>query len=273
VSKSFEYPPEDPFIYYGELDAAEQADVILALSEGCRDKGILIRQLVGSLPPRERREVRHSLSSLNPPRANGLLSNQRVLNPIKNRSILYLSSYADPPAKRTELAEIFGVSQQRISQILGAHKNSAVDRGLLAQFRAATPQELRDQWKVQADLDRLDRYRAGKVAASPLTPRFFQSTTGEQLAEPADPTGRWSAYGYTFAVYERDALFHFLIDAPGEEESEPRNSAKQALEDCAAACREEAWANSSGDFALWRELYREDPLRGMNMKNIIRANA
>ena len=170
-----------------------------------------------------------------------------MLNPLKNRSILYLSFYADPPAGRTELAEIFGVSQQRISQILGAHKNSALDRRLLAQFRAATPQELRDHWKVQADLDLLDRYRAGKLAAFPPTPRFFQSSADKEPAEPADLTGRWSAYGYTFAIYERDGLFHFLIDAPGEEESEPRNSAKQALDDCAAACREEAWANSSGD--------------------------
>ena len=94
----------------------------------------------------------------------GYPTNQRVLNPVRNRSILYLSFYADPPAGRTELAQIFGVSQQRISQILGAHKNSAVDRRLLAQFRAATPQELRDHWKVQADLDLLDSVRrAGKA--------------------------------------------------------------------------------------------------------------
>ncbi len=273
MSKSFDYPPEDPFIYYGELDASEQADVILALSEACRDKSNLIRQLVGSLPPRERREVRHSLSYLYRPGTNGLLSNQRVLNPIKNRSILYLSFYAEPPAMRTELAEMFGVSQQRISQIMGAHKSSTVDRSLLAQFRAATPQELRDLWKVQADLDLLDQYRAGKRTVFALPPRFVHSSAGDkERAETTDLTGRWSAYGYTFVIYERDALFHFLIDAPGEEESEPRNSAKQALDDCAAACREEAWTNSNGDSALWRELYREDPLRGMNMKNIIRAN-
>jgi hypothetical protein len=265
VSQSFDYPPEDPFIYYSELDAAEQADVILALSEACRDKRTLIRQLVGSLPPHERREVRLSLSHLSPPGTNGLPYNQRVLNPVKNRSILYLSFYAAPPAGRTQLAEIFGVSQQRISQILGAHKSSAVDRDLLAQFRAATPEELRDHWKVQTDLDRLRDYRAGKLAASPLTPRFMQPK------EPADFTGRWSAYGFTFAVYERDDLFYFRIDAPGEDESEPRNSAKQALEDCAAACREEAWANSNGDPVLWRERYREDPLGRMNMKNVVRV--
>ena len=273
MSLSYDYPPEDPFIYYGELDASEQAGVILALAEACRDQRALIRQLVGSLPPGERREIRHSLSYLHSPGTNGLPYNQRVLNPIKNRSILYLSYYADPAAGRTELAQIFGVSQQRISQILGAHKSSAVDRDLLAQFRAASPQELRDQWKVQGDLDLLDRYRAGKLVASRRTPRFFQSSgADEERADPADFTGRWSAYGYTFAVYERDGLFHFLIEASGEEESEPRSSAKQAFDDCAAACREEAWANSSGDSALWRELYREDPLRGMNMKNIIRAN-
>jgi hypothetical protein len=266
VSGPFEYPPEDPFIYYSELDASEQAEVILALSEACRDKRTLIRQLVASLPPHERREIRRSLFYLNPLGTNGLPYNPRVLNPVKNRAILYLSHYADPPADRTELADIFGVGQQRISQILGAHGCSRTDKNLLAQFRAATPEELRDYWKVQADLDRLREYRAGKLTASPLTPRFMQTP------EPADITGRWSAYGYTFAIYERDGLFYFLIDAPDEDESEPRNSAKQALNDCAAACHEEAWANSNGDPALWRERYREDPLGGVNMKNVIRMD-
>jgi hypothetical protein len=93
-----------------------------------------------------------------------------------------------------------------------------------------------------------------------------------QHAEPADLAGRWSAYGYTFAIYERDGLFYFLIEAPGEDESEPRNSARQALDDCASACREEAWANSNGDPAWWRERYREDPLGRMNLKNVIRAD-
>lgn len=266
VSESFDYPQEDPFIYYSELEPSEQTDVILALSGACRDKRSLIRQLVGSLPPRERRELRHSLSYLNPPGTSGLPHNLRVLNPVQRRSILYLSLCADPAAGRTELASIFGVSQQRISQILGAHKNSSVDRDLLDQFRAATPEELRDRWKVQADLDRLREYRAGKLAASPLTPRFMQH------AEPDEFTGRWSAYGSTFAIYEREGLFYFLIDAPDEEESEPRNSAKQAFDDCTAACREEAWANSNGDPALWRERYREDPLGRMNMKNVVRVD-
>jgi hypothetical protein len=184
VSESFDYPPEDPFIYFGQLEPSEQGEVILALSEACSDKTTLIRKLVGGLPPRERRDVRHSLTYLNPPGANGLPYNQRVLNPIKNRSILYLSFYADPPAGRTELAELFGVGQQRISQILGAHGGSRTDENLLAQFRAATPEELRDRWKVQADLDRLHKYRAGKLAPSPLIPRFMQRS------EPDEFTGR-----------------------------------------------------------------------------------
>jgi hypothetical protein len=263
---SFEYPPEDPFVYYSELDASEQADVILALAEAWRDKRSLIRALVGSLPPRERREIRHSLSHLNPPGTNGLPYNQRVLSPIKNRSILYLSVYADPPAGRTELAELFGVGQQRISQILGAHGGSRTDESLLAQFRAATPEDLPDHWKVQADLDRLRKYRAGKLTASPLTPRFMQR------AEPGEFTARWRAYGYAFTIYEGEGLFYFLIDGPGEEESKPRNSAKQAFDDCAATCRQEAWANSNGDPVLWREQYREDPLGRMNMKNVVRVD-
>jgi hypothetical protein len=227
VSESFEYPPEDPFIYFGELDPAEQTDVIFALSEACSDKKSIIRRLVANLPPRERREIRHSLSYLNPPGTNGLPYNARVLNPLKNRSILYLSHYSDLPAGRTELADLFGVGQQRISQILGAHGCSKTDENLLAQFRAAMPEELRDHWKVQADLDRLREYRAGKLAASPLIQRFMQH------AESADLIGRWSAYGHAFAIYERGGLSYFLIDAPGEEESEPRNSAKQAFDDCA----------------------------------------
>jgi len=121
MSGSFEYPPEDPFIYFGALDPSDQTDVILALSEACSDKRSLIRQLVGSLPPRERRELRHSLSSLYPAGKNGLPHNSRVLNPVQRRSILYLSLHADPPAGRTELANLFGVGQQRVSQILGAH--------------------------------------------------------------------------------------------------------------------------------------------------------
>ena len=263
MSKLFDYPLEDPFIYFGELDPSEQAGVILALSEACRDKGTLIRQLAGSLLPSERREIRHSLSGRNPAGTNGLPCNPRVLNPVQRRSILYLSLCADPPAGRTELGEIFGVSQQRVSQILGAHKNSSVDRDLLDKFRAATPEELRDHWKVQADLDRLREYRAGKLAASPLTLRFIQR------AEPTDLAGCWRAYGYTFTIYERNGLHYFRIDAPDEQESEPRNSAKQAFDDCAAACRQEAWANSNGDPAQWRELYLEDPFSGMNPKNII----
>jgi hypothetical protein len=266
VSELFDYPLEDPFIYFGEPDSSEQTDIILALSEACSDKRSLIRQLAGSLLPSERREIRHSLSYLNSPGTNGLSYNPRVLNPVQRRSILYLSLRADPPAGRTELAEIFRVSQQRISQILGAHKNSSVDRDLLDKFRAAVPEELRDHWKVQADLDRLREYRAGKLAASPLTARFMQR------GEPADLTGRWRAYGYTFTIYERNGLHHFRIDAPGEEESEPRNSAKQAFDNCAAACRQEAWANSSGDPTLWRELYREDPFSSMNPKNIIQVD-
>jgi hypothetical protein len=211
-------------------------------------------------------ELRHSLSCLHPPGTNGLPYNQRGLNPIKNRSILYLSFYADPPAGRTELAELFGVGQQRISQILGAHGGSRTDESLLAQFRAADPGQLRDYWKVQADLDRLREYRAAKLAASPLTPRFMQRAQSDEF------TGRWNAYGFTFAVYERDRLFYFRIDVPDEEESEPRNSAKEAFDDCTAACREEAWANSNGDPVLWRERYREDPLARMNLKNIVRAD-
>ena len=61
-----------------------------------------------------------------------------------------------------------------------------------------------------------------------------------------NPLWRWSAYGYQFEIRERDRLYYFRIDAPDEDKSNPRNSAKQALDDCFAICRELAWANSSG---------------------------
>ena len=53
--------------------------------------------------------------------------------------------------------------------------------------------------------------------------------------------------------------------------SNPRNSAKQALDDCFAICRELAWANSNGSHNEWELLYKEDPTGPANSKNLFRV--
>jgi hypothetical protein len=169
---------------------------------------------------------------------------------IDRKSILYMKQFADPKASRIELAAIFGVGRQRISQIIGAHGGSKADADLLHQFRHTAPVDLRNHWRVEAHVQALDDYRGGRRAANPLrTPR---------MTRQVNPVGRWSAYGYQFEIRERDGLYYFRIDAPEEDESNPRNSAKQALDDCFAICRELAWANSSGSQNEWNLAYKED---------------
>jgi hypothetical protein len=63
-------------------------------------------------------------------------------------------------------------------------------------------------------------------------------------------------------------LFYFLIDAHDEEESNARASAQLALDDGFAACRAEAWANSSGDRNEWLATYREDATGPANKANL-----
>jgi hypothetical protein len=133
---------------------------------------------------------------------------------------------------------------------------------LLSQFARAKPFELKDHWRVESHIERLRQFRAGRIAAAPLILRHMTPSA----------IGRWRAYGYTFEVYERDGLFYFLIDAPGEEESEPRASAQKALDDCFAACREDAWANSSGDRDEWLALYKEDPFGPAALANLVRTS-
>jgi hypothetical protein len=84
--------------------------------------------------------------------------------------------------------------------------------------------------------------------------------------------GCWAAYGRSFEVYERDGLFYFLIGLPDELESEPRASAQKALDDCLAACREDAWANSNGDPDQWLALYKEDPFGPAALANLTRTS-
>ena len=65
--------------------------------------------------------------------------------------------------------------------------------------------------------------------------------------------------------------FYFRIDASDEEESNPRASAQEALDDCFAACREEAWADSSGDPNEWFAAFKEDPFGPAHKSNLIRV--
>jgi hypothetical protein len=192
---------------------------------------------------------------------HGVVVNSPRLTMADRKSILYMSAYAHPKASRDELAAIFGVSRQRVSQIVGAVGNSQRDKDLLSQFARMKPPELRDHWRVETDVERLRDFREGRIAATPVAPRH--------MTPPA--IGRWSAYGGLFAVYERDGLFYFLIDAPDEQESNPRASAQQALDDCFAACRQNAWANSSGDPNEWFATYKEDPFGPANKSHLVRV--
>ncbi len=156
------------------------------------------------------------------------------------------------------MAAIFGVSRQRVSQIIGAIGCSTADQKLIDLFIRTIPEHLRNGWRVEAHVQQLNDFRAGRIVGRPVTPRHMTPSA----------VGRWSAYGRSFAVYERDRLFYFLIDAPDEEELNARASAQQALDDCFAACREEAWAYSSGDRNEWLAAYREDPLGPANKANL-----
>ena len=190
--------------------------------------------------------------------ATGVSANARRLTLSDRKSVLYLSHYADPKGSRDEMAAIFGVSRQRVSQIVGAIGCSTADQKLIDLFNRTTPEDLRNGWRVEAHVQQLNDFREGESVARPVTPRHMTPSA----------VGRWSAYGRSFAVYERDRLFYFLIDAPDEEELNARASAQQALDDCFAACREEAWAYSSGDRNEWLAAYREDPLGPANKNNL-----
>jgi hypothetical protein len=220
---------------------------------------------VHSLSAEDRASLLGYLHSLRAPKAvdeKGQTRNPRRLTLIDRRSILYLSKFAEPKATPTELAAIFGVSQQRVSQILGARGHKSPDAALINAFNNTRPSDLRDGWLNLADLERLNSFRAGKIAESPVSPRNMTSA--------ADPLGRWSAYGYTFSVFERDGLFYFVIDGDEGDESKPRNSASQALADCIRFCRDDAWTNSDGNPNSWSLLYGEDPFAPAKSANAVR---
>lgn len=261
---------EDPFSSFGDLEPSEQAGVICSLFEDSLDKENLFRELSEFLALDGRRGLIRYLSMSRaqadgqPPKmvdANGVSLNSRQLTVTDRKSILYLSHFAHPKASRDELAAIFGISRQRVSQVLGARGRSQTDQKLLDLFNRNRPAELRDHWRVEVHVEQLNDFREGRIAASAVTPRH--------MTPPA--VGRWKAYGRSFEVYERDRLFYFRIDASDEEESNPRASAQEALDDCFAACREEAWANSSGDPNEWFATYNEDPFGPANKSNLIRV--
>jgi hypothetical protein len=261
---------EDPFSSFGDLEPCEQAGVICSLFEDSLDKKNLFRELSELIALDDRRGLVRYLSMSyaraggQPSKmvgANGVSVNSRQLTLADRKSILYLSHFAQPKASRDELAAIFGISRQRVSQVLGARGHSQADQKLVDLFNRTQPAELRDHWRVEAHVQQLDDFREGRIAASPVTPRHMTPSA----------IGRWEAYGRSFAVYERDRLFYFRIEAADEEESNARASAQQALDDCFAACRKDAWANSSGDPNEWFATYKEDPLGPANKPNQIRV--
>ena len=220
-----------------------------------------VLSLIDTLSAADRADVLKHLTSKRRPQmldATGVSANARRLTLTDRKSILYLSHYADPKGSRDEMAAIFGISRQRVSQIVGAIGCSTADQKLIELFNRTTPEDLRNGWRVEAHVEQLRNFREELIAARPVSPRH--------MTPPA--VGRWSAYGRSFAVYERDRSFYFLIDAPDEEESNARTSAQQALDDCFAACRKEAWAYSSGDRNEWLATYREDPLGPANKSNL-----
>jgi hypothetical protein len=261
---------EDPFSSFVDLEPSEQAGVICSLFEDSLEKENLFRELSEFMPLDDRRGLIRYLSMsrvhANGQRsktvdANGVSVNPRQLTGTDRKSILYLSHFAHPRPSRDEIAAIFGVSRQRVSQVLGARGHSQTDQQLVDLFNRTKPAELRDHWRVEAHVEQLNDFREGRIAASPVTPRH--------MTPP--PVGRWKAYGRSFEVCERDRLFYFRIDASDEEESNPRASAQEALDDCFAACREEAWADSSGDPNEWFAAFKEDPFGPAHKSNLIRV--
>jgi hypothetical protein len=216
--------------------------------------------LVDALGPDDQRTLSGYIHSKRFPVSHSAhpLANARRLTLTDRKSILYLSHYADPKGSRDEMAAIFGISRQRVSQIIGAIGCSTADQKLIDLFTRTTPEDLRNGWRVEAHVQQLNDFRAGRILAHPVTPRHMTPSA----------VGRWSAYGRPFAIYERDRLFYFLIDAPDEEESNARASAQQALDDCFAACRKDAWANSSGEPNEWSATYKEDPFGPANKANL-----
>jgi hypothetical protein len=261
---------EDPFSSFADLEPSEQVGVICSLFEDSLDKENLFRELSEFMALDDRRglirylSMSHVQANGQPPKmvdANGVSVNSRQLTLTDRKSILYLSHFAHPKPSRDELAAIFGISRQRVSQVLGARGRSQTDQKLLDLFNRTKPAELRHRWRVEAHVEQLNDFREGRIAAFPVTPRH--------VTPPA--VGRWKAYGRSFEVYERDRLFYFRIEASDEDESNPRASAQEALDDCFAACRDEAWAHSSGDPNEWFTTYKEDPFGPANKSDLIRV--
>ena len=147
MPEEFDYPPEDPFIYFGALDPPEQNAVIAELAASAKDRSFLIHELAEVFP--------EFIQLPKPVDERGISYNSPQLTLIDRKSILYMTQFADPKASRTELAAIFGVSRQRISQIIGAHGGSKADADLLRQFRNTSAEQLRDRWRVEADMQTL----------------------------------------------------------------------------------------------------------------------
>jgi hypothetical protein len=255
---------EDPFISFGTLEAAEQTDVILALLGDARDRHRFIRQLSSHLSAIERRVLVRELASFGTPPtadANGQSMNRIVLSLTDRRSMLWLHRYVEPRAMPGELAFMFGVSQQRASQVLGARGHSNTDEALLRAFNAASQDELKKDWRNQGDIEKLKQHRNGRLLASPLVPRSMTSQVTK--------TGRWRVYGHSFEVRERDGAYFIVMPSLfGIGESQPRNTGEDALNDAVTVIREEAQVTMSP--LEWKAVYKEDFYGTPLAKNLFR---
>jgi hypothetical protein len=119
-----------PGDHAGFMAVGEFASPTLSPSPGLRDLCMAVELL--SVGERKRLAgFLHSLDGPKPVDEDGIIRNPRRLTVLDRKSILYLSAFADPRASRDELAAIFGVSRQRVSQITGAIGHSSVDADLL----------------------------------------------------------------------------------------------------------------------------------------------
>jgi hypothetical protein len=152
------WPPEEyspvteQFIHepFGEQPAAEPRFVgqferigALRLSEPV----LHVLSLIDALSAEDRADVIKHLTSKRRPQmldTTGVGVNARRLTLTDRKSILYLSHYADPKGSRDEMAAIFGISRQRVSQIVGAIGCSRADQKLIDLFNRTTPEDLRN---------------------------------------------------------------------------------------------------------------------------------
>ena len=239
---------DDPFSSFIDLEPDVQAGVVCSLFNDCTNKSGLFWGMARLLSPNDRRELVRTLSTARVD-ANGQSVNHVVLSLGDRRSMLWLRRYAESRAMPSELAAIFGVSQQRASQVLGARGGGNTDEALIRAFNAASQDELNSGWRNQGDIERLELHRKNRLAATQLIPRMMVSQVSK--------TGRWRVYGHPFEVRQRDGAYFIVVPSLfGDDESQPKNTGEDALNDAVNIIREEAQINMSP--LEWKVAYKED---------------